>query len=286
MAALPTVFINHGGGPCFFMPDDGTGMFPKDTWRKMGDHLKQLGTLPGKHAPAVKSILVVSAHWETPRAPFVTTSATPPLLYDYYGFPGETYSIKWPAPGNPDLARRVIELLDGSKEFANEKIKEDNARGFDHGVFVPLKLAFPDAEIPVVQLSLVEGLDSATHLKIGKLLKPLRDENVLIVGSGMSFHDMGSFFYNNENAKEKAKRFDDWLNDTCGLNGDVSCRDEKLKRWHDAPCATFCHPREEHLMPLMVVAGAASGEKGQNVYQDQLNGLAVSGYAFGVQDAG
>ena len=287
-AALPTVFINHGGGPCFFMPDDGSGPFPANTWRKMASNLSRLAKLPGPNAPSVKAILVASAHWET-EAPAVTVAANPPLLYDYYGFPPETYEIEWPAPGHSDLARRVKHLLTGA---GFPKVLEEKKRGFDHGVFIPLKLAFPAADVPVVQLSLVEGLDPKTHLDIGKALTPLRREGVLIVGSGMSFHDTRAFFGADVfgaaslAGKSAAKAFDAWLDATCGEDGDASAREPRLERWAtDAPGARVCHPREEHLAPLFVAAGAASGERGRKTFADDIVGFAVSGYAFGDVDA-
>lgn len=280
-AALPTVFINHGGGPCFFMPDDGSGPFPANTWRKMASNLSQLAKLPGPNAPKVKAILVASAHWET-EAPAVTVAANPPLLYDYYGFPPETYEIEWPAPGDPDLAQRVKRLLTGAG-FPN--VLEEASRGFDHGVFIPLKLAFPAADVPVVQLSLVQGLDPKTHLAMGKALAPLRREGVLIIGSGLSFHNMSAFFGADEKSVAAAESFDAWLDATCGADGDASAREPRLERWAtDAPNARVCHPREEHLAPLFVAAGAASGERGRKTYADKIGGLAVSGYAFGDVD--
>jgi aromatic ring-opening dioxygenase catalytic subunit (LigB family) len=280
-AALPTVFINHGGGPCFFMPDDGSGPFPANTWRKMASNLSQLAKLPGPNAPKVKAILVASAHWET-EAPAVTVAANPPLLYDYYGFPPETYEIEWPAPGDPDLAQRVKRLLTGAG-FPN--VLEEASRGFDHGVFIPLKLAFPAADVPVVQLSLLQGLDPKTHLAMGKALAPLRREGVLIIGSGLSFHNMSAFFGADEKSVAAAESFDAWLDATCGEDGDASAREPRLERWAtDAPNARVCHPREEHLAPLFVAAGAASGERGRKTYADKIGGLAVSGYAFGDVD--
>jgi aromatic ring-opening dioxygenase catalytic subunit (LigB family) len=279
-AALPTVFINHGGGPCFFMPDDGSGPFPANTWRKMASNLSQLAKLPGPNAPKVKAILVASAHWET-EAPAVTVAANPPLLYDYYGFPPETYEIEWPAPGDPDLAQRVKRLLTG----AGFPCLEERDRGLDHGVFIPLKLAFPAADVPVVQLSLVQGLDPKTHLAMGKALAPLRREGVLIIGSGMSFHNLRAFFGADEKSVAAAESFDAWLDATCGEDGDASAREPRLERWAtDAPNARVCHPREEHLAPLFVAAGAASGERGRKTYADKIGGLAVSGYAFGDVD--
>jgi aromatic ring-opening dioxygenase catalytic subunit (LigB family) len=280
-AALPTVFINHGGGPCFFMPDDGSGPFPANTWRKMASNLSQLAKLPGPNAPKVKAILVASAHWET-EAPAVTVAANPPLLYDYYGFPPETYEIEWPAPGDPDLAQRVKRLLTGAG-FPN--VLEEASRGFDHGVFIPLKLAFPAADVPVVQLSLVQGLDPKTHLAMGKALAPLRREGVLIIGSGLSFHNMSAFFGADEKSVAAAESFDAWLDATCGEDGDASAREPRLERWAtDAPNARVCHPREEHLASLFIAAGAASGERGRKTYADKIGGLAVSGYAFGDVD--
>ena len=276
-AALPSVFINHGGGPCFFMPDDGSGMFPANMWRKMGAHLANLAKLPGEHAPPVKAILVASAHWETSGGPAVTVAANPPLLYDYYGFPPHTYEIEWPAPGDPALASRVRSLL---ADAGFDRVHEEASRGFDHGVFIPLKLAFPDASIPVVQLSLVEGLDPETHLRVGRALAPLRREGVLIVGSGMSFHNMRDFFARDDRALSAAAEFDGWLNETCARS-DPNRRDERLRNWTAAPSARACHPREEHLIPLMVAAGAAAGEPGARVFAGDVGGLAVSGYAFG-----
>src|SRR5205823_2443749 len=161
------LYIPHGGGPCFFME---WTMGPPDTWDRMAAWLRRIaGTLPEKP----KALLVVSAHWEE-EVPTVTTSPAPALLFDYYGFPKSTYELTWPAPGSPDLAKRVRDLLGG----AGIESRADDARGFDHGVFVPLKVAFPEANIPTVQLSLRAGLDPAEHIAIGRALAPLRDEGV------------------------------------------------------------------------------------------------------------
>lgn len=156
-------------------------------------------------------MLAASSHWETRNGPTVTTSPAPPLLFDYYGFPPDTYELTWPAPGDPELASRVTALLDG----AGIRTFEDGARGFDHGVFCPLKFTFPDAGVPAVQKSLVEGLDPETHLAIGRALAPLRREGVLIVGSGMSFHNIGGFMSGNKAPKKPSKEFDAWLAETC-----------------------------------------------------------------------
>jgi aromatic ring-opening dioxygenase catalytic subunit (LigB family) len=179
----------------------------------MATHLSKLvaSTCPEKP----QAVLVVSAHWETRNGPTVNTCAAPPLLFDYHGFPPETYELTWPAPGDPALASRVKTLLDN----ADFRTSEDATRGFDHGVFCPLKLAFPDADVPVVQLSLVEGLDPETHLAMGRALAPLRREGVLIIGSGMSYHNMGGFMGGDEAPKEASKEFDAWLAETCSRCG-------------------------------------------------------------------
>ena len=179
----PTLFIPHGGGPCFFMDPP-----PNDphAWDAMAAYLRGIAaSLPAKP----RAILVISAHWETPR-PTVMTAAHPPMLFDYYGFPEHTYKLEYPAPGSPELASRVRALL-ADAGIASDA---DDARGYDHGVFVPFLLMFPDADIPIVQLSLRGDLDPAAHIAIGRALAPLRDEGVLIVGSGMSYHNLRRFW--------------------------------------------------------------------------------------------
>jgi aromatic ring-opening dioxygenase catalytic subunit (LigB family) len=196
----------------------------------------------------------------------------PPLLFDYYGFPPESYQLTWPAPGAPALAQRVRELLGA----AGIESDANGERGFDHGTFVPLKLAYPDAEIPTVQLSLKAGLDPREHLAIGRALAPLRDEGVFIIGSGMSYHNMRAM---GPQGRPAASAFDAWLRDA--TTRPASERDARLSDWQDAPAARAAHPREEHLLPLMVVAGAAGSDQGRVAYQGSLLGLEVSGYAFG-----
>jgi aromatic ring-opening dioxygenase catalytic subunit (LigB family) len=265
-ARMPTVYLPHGGGPCFFM--DWT-MGPKDTWERMAEWLRSLnGTLP--RTPT--ALLVISAHWET-KAPTVIASESPPLYYDYYGFPPHTYELTWPAPGAPKLASRVAELL----VAAGIESKLETERGFDHGVFVPLKVAYPEAQIPTVQLSLQDGLDPAQHLAIGRALEPLRDEGVLIVGSGMSYHNMRGLMSGSGAAD--SERFDQWL--TSAVAKEPAARDEALASWTKAPAARATHPREEHLLPLMVVAGAAGSDRGQRVFRDKVMGAVVSAVRFG-----
>lgn len=266
---FPTLYIPHGGGPCFFM--DWT-MGPADTWDRMAAWLRSLSDeLPGRP----RALLVVSAHWEE-AVPTVMSGAQPPLLFDYYGFPPHTYELKWPAPGSPELATRVRALLAG----AGMQTGENAARGFDHGVFVPLLLAFPQAEVPTIQLSLRAGLDASEHLAIGRALAPLRDEGVLIIGSGMSYHNMRGF--GTRQAAAPARRFDDWLAETVELP-DTKERARRLTRWQEAPDALLCHPRSEHLTPLFVTAGAAADEPGRRIFGDQVMGVNVSGVQFGGQ---
>jgi aromatic ring-opening dioxygenase catalytic subunit (LigB family) len=231
-----------------------------------------LESLPSTLPEPPKAILAVSAHWEE-AVPTVTTAARPPLLFDYYGCPPEAYTLTWPAPGDPALAARVRGLL----AEAGIASAEAPDRGYDHGTFVPLKVAWPGAEVPTVQLSLVEGLDPAAHLALGRALAPLRDEGVLVLGSGMSFHDMRAF--GRPQALEASLAFDGWLGSVAGLGADE--RDAQLCAWTRAPAARACHPREEHLLPLMVVAGAAGADRGAVPYRDRVMGAVVSAVHFG-----
>jgi aromatic ring-opening dioxygenase catalytic subunit (LigB family) len=261
----PAIFLPHGGGPCFFM-DYPEGRNP---WAAMDAFLRNLAsTLPERP----KAILVVSGHWE--EAAFaVNTGEAPPLLFDYYGFPEHTYRLSYPAPGAPALAQRVRRLLAG----AGLQSQEDSERGFDHGVFVPFLLVNPPADIPVLQLSLQRSLDPALHIAAGKALAPLRDEGVLIVGSGMSFHNMRGFGAGFEAA---SKGFDDWL--TAVVNDpDSDRREAALSAWQEAPHARACHPREEHLLPLMVAAGAGSGDAGSKIFEGRIPNVTVSAFRFG-----
>jgi aromatic ring-opening dioxygenase catalytic subunit (LigB family) len=261
----PTLYFPHGGGPCFFME---WTMGPPDTWDRLADWLRGIpASLP--ETPA--ALLVVSAHWEEPVAT-VTSAARPPLLYDYYGFPPQTYALEWGAPGSPDLAARVRRLLGA----AGIDSASNADRGFDHGVFIPLKVAYPEPRITTVQLSLRAGLDPSEHLAIGRALAPLREENVLIVGSGMSYHNMRGFMA--PRTRDVSAAFDDWL--AAAVASIPEERDQALVHWARAPAARQCHPREEHLLPLMVVAGAAGADGGQRVFRDEVMGAIVSAVRF------
>lgn len=258
----PSLFIPHGGGPCFFM-DDPTGM-----WRGMEAYLK---AIPASLPEPPKAILLVSAHWETRGFGF-TSGAQPGLIFDYYGFPPHTYELTYDAPGDPTLATRAATLL-AEAGFTSGLAPE---RGWDHGVFVPLKVAWPDADVPVVEMSLDASLDPALHLAAGRALAPLRDEGVLIIGSGMSFHNMRA--YGDPRATEPSHAFNDWL--TGAATSPRAERDAELTKWAEAPSGRFSHPREEHLIPLMVVAGAVEGA-GVREFSDDVLATAISGFRFG-----
>ncbi len=266
----PVIFLPHGGGPCFFM--DWT-WGPPNTWDATRKFLEELAaTLPEKP----KALLVVSGHWEEPA--FTASAAEhPQLIFDYSGFPEDTYKLTWPAPGDPLLAQRVTGML----KDAGLPAATSPDRGFDHGVFVPLKVAFPAADIPVVTLSLAAGrageLDPTLHIAAGRALEPLRNECVLIVASGMSFHNLRA--YMRPGTPELAREFDGWL--TRAVESPVAERAALLKYWEQAPYARFAHPREEHLIPLMVAAGAGGDARGQKIFSDDPMGAAISAYRFG-----
>jgi aromatic ring-opening dioxygenase catalytic subunit (LigB family) len=200
------------------------------------------------------AIIVVSAHWEE-EAPTITHGVHPSLIYDYYGFPEQAYEIQYPAPGAPALAQEIFDLLDEK----GIKARLDDQRGFDHGLFVPLKIMYPKADIPCIQLSLVNNLNPTEHIEIGEALSDLKHENLLIIGSGFSFHNMKAFFEKSPGeSKSKNESFEQWLIDTCSNRDlDETERTKRLENWENAPYARYCHPREEHLLPLHVCYGVA-----------------------------
>jgi aromatic ring-opening dioxygenase catalytic subunit (LigB family) len=262
---MPVAYVPHGGGPWPFV-DLGLPERDRDA---LAGYLLSLRSLPKTHPTA---LLVVSAHWEA-HVPTVMTSPRPPMLYDYYGFPPASYELIWPAPGKPELAQRVQTLL----EQAGIPSAADAERGFDHGTFVPLMLTYPDAEVPTVQLSLKTGLDPEEHLAIGRALAPLRDEGVFILGSGMSFHNLRAF--GSPRVREPAEAFDAWLSDAA--TRDPEARDRALIAWAHAPAARIAHPREEHLLPLMVIAGVAGSDRGTVAWSDTFLNTRISAYHFG-----
>jgi aromatic ring-opening dioxygenase catalytic subunit (LigB family) len=214
------------------------------------------------------AILVISAHWEE-RAATLMGASSPAMFYDYYGFPDEAYTITYPAPGSPELAERIAGLLNENAVPA----RIDPQRGFDHGLFIPLKMMYPEADIPALQLSILTGLNPAAHISLGKALRGLSDENILVIGSGFSYHNLRGFFGQKEvGAPDPANEaFQDWLIETCSGPISDSEREKRLTEWESAPNARYCHPREDHLLPLHVCYGLA-GKPGKLIFDDQILG--------------
>ena len=238
-------------------------MLGDDSHRAMIDFMARLPSQLGNP----DAILVISAHWEENAATLLGAHA-PSMFYDYYGFPDKAYQITYPAPGNPDLADRITGLLQSSSIPA----RIDPQRGFDHGLFIPLKLMYPKADIPSLQLSLLRGLDPAAHIALGKALRGLMNENILVIGSGFSFHNMGAFSWQGTKAPDPANdAFQDWLIETCTGSMPQSEREQRLIDWETAPSARYCHPREEHLLPLHVCLGMADTEA-KVVFDDHILG--------------
>ncbi len=240
------LFISHGGGPMPLLEQDVHHL-------EMVSCLKEISSSIEKPS----AIILISGHWEE-NIPTITYGKNPPLIYDYYGFPEETYSIQYPCPGNPDLAEQVHQSL----EDAGIESKLDAQRGYDHGVFVPLKIMYPHADIPCIEISLLNSLDPDAHIKVGQAFQNLDYDNLLIIGSGFSFHNMKAMQPPTTNETlENNQAFENWLIETC--SSDALSEDERTQRlinWAIAPGGRFCHPREEHLLPLHVCYGAA----GQN----------------------
>lgn len=269
---FPVYYIPHGGGPCFFIkPEDMPPGMPRGVWNPMADYLRGIDAAISQRP---KAVIVVTAHWMTPRPTF-GNAATHELLYDYYGFPDYTYQFDYPAKGAPDIARRAAELL----EAAGIPADLDDTRGIDHGVFVPFMLIYPDADVPIIPMSLQENLDAQQHRLIGEALAPLRDEDILIVGSGMSFHNMRALMTGSLDST--AADFTTWLSDAA--QSPQQDRDAALDHWLDAPGARASHPvgGEEHLLPLMVAAGAGGDDSGRETFTGMIGPTGVSGFTFG-----
>lgn len=261
----PVLYLPHGGGPMPLLDDPAHAGLIR--------FLKSLAP----HLPRLDAILLVSAHWEA-AVPSVYADAAPGMLFDYYGFPPESYRFRYPAPGSPALAARVAALL----QEQGLSCAQIEGRGYDHGTFVPMLLLYPDADIPVMQLSLLEGLDPAAHLRMGAALQQLRRENVAIIGSGMSFHNLRAIFAGpRPDLQQASSTFADWLVQTMtAIALTPEQRLQALAHWHDAPHGTFCHPRAEHLLPLHVCAGAAAGNAAQLLFDEPLMGHRVNGFGW------
>ncbi len=234
------VFVSHGGGPLPLLGDPGH--------REMVEHLKEIASVIQKPS----AIVVISAHWEESEVS-ITAGDRPPIIHDYYGFPPESYSIEYPAPGHLALA---VRLRDSLREHGIPA-RLDEKRGFDHGMYVPLCLMYPDAQIPCVQLSLQSSLDPQAHINVGAALSDLAQDNILVLGSGFSFHNLRALMGREVNSFDpENEAFESWLVELC-TDSEISERNraEQLINWERAPAARYCHPREEHLPPLHVCYG-------------------------------
>ena len=264
MARLPTYFISHGGGPWPWLPN----------MRQMLASLEvSLARMPAEIGEVPKAICMVSGHWEEDSFT-VMTAPTPGMVYDYGGFPPETYKIIYPAPGAPQIAQRTAELI----KAAGLPVALDAKRGFDHGTFAPAYVMYPKAEVPIYQVSLQHGYNPAAHFALGRALAPLRDEGVLIVGSGLSYHNLRLF---GPGAKVPSAAFDAWLAETMAKTG--KARTQALLDWESAPYARTCHAQEDHLVPLFAALGAAEDDTAKLVYHDAnvFGGVTASSYKFG-----
>ena len=260
---LPTYFISHGGGPWPYI-DDMRAMF----------HTLEasLVAMPKQIQQTPKAILMISGHWERSTLG-VMSNPHPSMEYDYHGFPDHTYQIQYKAPGSPEIAARVASLI---KE-AGMAVDLDPHKGFDHGAFAPMAVMYPDADMPLIQLSLQSNLDPTEHLALGRALAPLRAEGVLIVGSGLSYHNLSLM---GPQAKVPSMAFDNWLHDT--LASAPKQRSDRLIQWTKAPFARVAHPREDHLVPLMVALGAAENGQATCVYHEDgvFGGMTASSFRF------
>ncbi|MEI8241148.1 MAG: class III extradiol ring-cleavage dioxygenase [Actinomycetota bacterium] len=256
---LPSAYISHGGGPCFFMDWD-----PADEWHELRDALE--GIVPSLPMRP-RAVLMITAHWESLEFA-IDNGAEPGLIYDYSGFPPHTYELQYPAKGAPQLAAEIGNVL---AEAGIAHRFEPN-HGWDHGVFIPMMVMHPDADIPIVAMSVKAGLDPTAHLELGRTLAPLRERGVLIVGSGSSFHNFAHF------GSPRAALFDDWLNEA--MVAPAAQRWQSLVDWTSAPAARIAHRREEHLIPLMVAAGAASDAPARTIFHSSVMHTPMSCWLF------
>ncbi|WP_375254232.1 DODA-type extradiol aromatic ring-opening family dioxygenase [Yoonia sp.] len=262
--ALPTYFISHGGGPWPWVPK------MRETFAKLETSLKDM--VATWDAPP-KAILMVSGHWEGAQVEVMATQQ-PPMIYDYHNFPKETYEVVYPAKGAPDFAQRTLELLLN----AGFDAKLNTQQGYDHGVFVPMSVMYPNADIPLFQVSILSSYDPAEHFALGRALSALREEGVMIIGSGLSYHNLGRL---GPEAAAPSVEFDAWLNAVMQMPSHE--RTTQLMAWEDAPSARICHPEEDHLVPLFVALGAAEDALAETVYHepDMMGNIAASGFRFG-----
>jgi aromatic ring-opening dioxygenase catalytic subunit (LigB family) len=266
---LPTFYLSHGGGPWPYMQGEARRPFAA-LEASLRELPQQVGVRP-------EAILVISGHWEE-RDIGVMASPSPPMVYDYGGFPKELYSIRYPAPGSPELAVRAQFLI----QQAGLASHLDGQRGFDHGTYSILAVTHPEADIPVIQVSVRLDYDPELHLSLGRALAPLREQGVLIIGSGSSYHNLRQFFVPEQSAAESSTQFDTWLRETLVESSPVR-RSERLVQWELAPGARIAHPQEDHLVPLFAAVGAAECEPGTVIYREErfMGSITLSSYRFG-----
>jgi aromatic ring-opening dioxygenase catalytic subunit (LigB family) len=262
MTTLPTYFISHGGGPWPWMEERSQHLAP------LAD---SLAAMPSEY-PAPKAILMISGHWEGPEYA-VMHSARPPMVYDYYNFPPETYEIVYPAPGAPDVAEQAADLI----RDAGLPTRLDDEIGFDHGTFVPAYVMYPQADVPLFQVSMRSHYDPAEHFELGRALAPLRDQGVLIIGSGLSYHNLRML---GPDSRVPSEAFDAWLTETLPLP--AAQRTPRILDWESAPYARTCHAKEDHLVPLFAALGAAENDTATRTYHQKevFGGLTASSFRF------
>ncbi len=263
MTLMPSYFISHGGGPWPWIPDMRAALAPLE---------QALADIPAQLPEPPKAILMISGHWEANEVR-VMHAAKPPMVYDYYGFPPHTYDITYPAPGAPELAERAAALIGA----AGLPVALDEVQGFDHGNFVPTYVMYPKADVPVFQVSMLHSYDPEAHFRLGRALAPLREEGVLIIGSGLSYHNLRQF---GPGAKVPSEAFDAWLD--AALAKAPEDRTAALLNWESAPYARSCHAREDHLVPLFAALGAAETGKATRIYHQKMifGGVTASSWRF------
>jgi aromatic ring-opening dioxygenase catalytic subunit (LigB family) len=263
----PAIYLSHGGGPCFWMD------WPQPIGPNGFDGLRAyLEGLVDSLPERPSAFLIISGHWEADDFS-VSTNPAPGMLFDYNGFPPHTYQLSYPAKGDPALAEQVLKLLQG----AGIAHATDAVRGFDHGVFVPMLIADPDAGIPVVTMSIRKDYDPAAHIALGEVLVDLREQGVVIIGSGNSYHNLRSFL---DGESKTAATFDNWLQKAVTQPG-YDDRKSALLEWASAPMARQAHPEEDHLIPLMAVVGAGGSDPAITDFHDVIGGKAISGFRIG-----
>ena len=248
------IYFSHGGGPLPIL-NEPSHLKMNEFMAKLPDILKR-----------PEAIIVFSAHWEESHVALQTNPA-PPMLYDYFGFPAESYEIQYPAKNSPVFLDKVKKLLNDS----NIAYTEDTTRGYDHGHFIPLKMMYPDADIPTFQISLLHSLDAKQHIELGKALHSLKSENILVIGSGFSFHNLRAFGFGESEIDTRNDAFQNWLIETCTGDLPQAEIEKRLVEWESAPYARYCHPREDHLLPLHVCAGIAQS-KAKLIFDDYIAG--------------